>query len=338
MTATPRIIGVGHAVPDTVRRNDDPAFAWLRAHETEGSELFYGYEERRVLAEGECLTDIMVPAAQRALDHAGVASDEVDILIGCGSISPNHVPNALSAVHRDLGLSHRVGPIPVMDSFSQFPTSVMIADGLIRAGRGTTALLVFGANWSRYVSYRTSQAVSAGDGAAAVVMRASHDPAQWHMVDQLCDADTGYFGSMAMHPDPLLEMQTLEELGLNDRRVFSHPYFHINETGLQGFTEFGKERSPKVVLELLEKNNVDPSDCCLMTHQASAELMTHWKNKIGPAHYEETLAKFANMVLVSVPFNLSRWIHSGTATQDWLVTLCLGPDMHATAMLFRRGA
>lgn len=336
MSAVPRILGTGCAVPETIRRNDDPVFDWLHANPVEGRDLFQGYDERRVLAEGEDLADLMVPAAQRALADAGVAASEVDILLGSGSISPTLVPNTLSLVHHRLGLSSRTWPIPLLNAFSEFPAAVMMADALIRAGRGTTALLVFGANWTRYVGYRTPQAISAGDGAAAVVIRMSDDANQWTMVDQLCDVDTSYDGAMQMRPSVIEGQSAPADLALPDERAFSHPLFHINAKGIEGFTEFGLKRAPKVVLDLLGRHGIDPSACCLITHQASDTLTKYWADQIQPGHYEDCLATFANMVSVSVPFNLAQWRARGAAVQDALVTLCLGPDMHASAMLFRR--
>jgi hypothetical protein len=65
--------------------------------------------------------------------------------------------------------------------------------------------------------------------------------------------------------------------------------------------------------------------------------MDYWQATIKPGHYVNTIARFANMVLANVPFNLAWGLqNSDDFVQNWLVTLCLGPDMHANAMLMRR--
>lgn len=333
----PRIVGTGHAAPAKVRRNDDPIFDYLRQHEVPGKDLFQGYRERRVLAEHEGLMDVMVPAAEMALADAGLCAGDVDLLIGIGSVSAYISPNALSELHQKLKLPARAWPIPLMNGFSQFPAAVMIADALIRAGRARHVLLALGDNWTRYVNYHTPQAISAGDGGAAAVMSWSDDPRAFRMVDQLCDVDTSYYGSMRMEGAPLEGEALPPGQGLEDPHVYTHPYFQLDEKGKEGFKSFGAERAPKAVIRLLRKHDRDPAEVCLISHQASSVLMDHWKQMIRPGHYLDTLASYANLVQTSVPFNLSWGLkHDPDFRQDWLATLCVGPDMHASAMLLRR--
>ena len=103
-TKYPRIHGAGYAVPTSVRKNDDPIFDWLNQHPPSDSP-FAGYDERRVLADGENLVDIMVPAAQQPLLAASLKPADVDLLLGYGSVSQYSNPKDLSLVHQRPGLS-----------------------------------------------------------------------------------------------------------------------------------------------------------------------------------------------------------------------------------------
>ncbi|MFT4795677.1 MAG: 3-oxoacyl-[acyl-carrier-protein] synthase-3 [Paracoccaceae bacterium] len=336
----PRILGLGHAVPAATRGNEDPIFDWLKAHPVQGKDLFAGYDTRHVLAPDQGLIDIMVPAAQLAMDRAGVTADDIDMVLGEGSIAEFNTPNTISELHQRLGLPRHAWPVPLGNTFSQFNAGVMMADALIRAGRARHVLLALGDNWTRYVDYATPQSVSAADGAAACVIGPGGTAAQWEFVDQLTIADTSYYGSMFMAPQRLAgHMNDTGEhpVLLEDMGKFSHPFFSITQKGIDGFTQFGKNTAPEAVTTLLEKNGVAAKDICLITHQASTKLMEHWRDVINPGCYVETIAKYANLVECSVLFNLS-WGMQNAAhfTQDWLVTLCLGPDMHANAMLMRR--
>ena len=89
-----RITGVGFAVPDQIRTNDDPVFDWIRTHSTSHSDLFQGIERRRVLAPDETLAGLMSAAATRALADSGLEAQDVDLLIGAGSVSDYVVRNA----------------------------------------------------------------------------------------------------------------------------------------------------------------------------------------------------------------------------------------------------
>lgn len=334
----PRIVGTGHAAPEKVRRNDDPVFKYLHDHPVKGKDLFQGYRERRCLAEGETLIDIMVPAAEMALAESGRVAEDVDLVLGVGSLSDYLVPNVLSEVHQRLGLPARAWPIPLMNGFSQFPAAVMMADALIRAGRARTILLSFGDNWTRYVNYDTPQAVSASDGAAAAVMALSDDPQAFRMVDQVCDVDTSYYGTMKMSGQEIHGAEAPPGVSLEDDAAYTHPFFQIDKAGQEGFREFGVQRAPEAVRRLLRIHHRDPAEVCLISHQASSVLMDHWRDVIRPGHYVNTLKTYANLVQTSVPFNLSWGLkHDPGFYQDWLATLCVGPDMHASAMLMRRG-
>ena len=329
--AAPRIIGTGYSVPSRIRRNDDPIFDGLRKQG--GEKLFTGYEVRHVLSEGEGLIDIMRPAAEMAIGAAGIAPDDIDILIGDGSMGQYLTPNVVSQLHHVLGLRKRVWVLPLVNSFSQFNAAIMSADALIRAGRARYVLIALGDDWTRYVDYSTPQSISAGDGAAACVMGPMRTRNDWEYVDSHTITDTSYYGSMFMQADRASDVPEGAE------PEYTHPFFHITGKGIEGFKKFGLEKAPKAVRKLLDKHRVQASDVSLISHQASAVLMDRWRDVIGPGFYVNTLARYANLVEASVPFNLAWATRNETAfTQDWLVTLCLGPDMHANATLFRRNA
>ena len=333
---TPRILGTGYASPSTIRTNDDPIFDWLKKNNPAGMDLFSGYDKRHILAPDQTLIDIMKPAAELALKDAEVTVGQIDLALGEGSMGEYLTPNTLSELHHALGIREHAWPIPLANTYSQFNAAVMLADALIRAGRASYVLIAVGDNWSRYVSYFTPQSISAADGAAAVVMGPEKTASDWEYVDQLTVTDTSYYGSMfmagksmpvALSGDPAVPT------------VSSHPYFQITEKGLEGFKEFGLKTAPRAVTDLLKRHpEIDSADVCLITHQASSKLMDSWERTICPGYYVNTIDKFANMVLANVPFNLAWGMQNAKVdfVQDWLVTLCLGPDMHANAMLMRR--
>ncbi len=333
----PRIIGTGYAVPPGIRGNDDPIFDWLNANNPDRDKLFSGYNTRHVLLTDQSVTDIMKPACEMAMAAAGVEAAEIDLLIGDASLGEFVIPNAISELHCALGLSANVWPLSLTNAFSQFNAAVLLADALIRAGRARTILIAMGDNWTRYVDYHSPQAASAADGAAACVMGQRRGSGDWAFVDSRTIADTSFYGTMFMAADPK------NTVG-RPPQDFSHPYFHISPKGVQGFTDFGLKTAGKAVSELLSTHpeitqGADGTwqNLCLITHQASAKLIDYWVSQIKPEKNIQTIAQFANMVHSSIPFNLAYAMHNmPDFTQDYLVALCLGPDMHANATLLRR--
>jgi 3-oxoacyl-[acyl-carrier-protein] synthase-3 len=90
-----------------------------------------------------------------------------------------------------------------------------------------------------------------------------------------------------------------------------------------------------VVQRLLERHRLSGADVTLVSHQASSVLIDAWQAAIRPAQYLQTLEKFANMTVANVPFSLA--YRFGEIDKDWLVLLAVGVEMHANAVLLRRG-
>jgi len=330
-TLSPRILGTGFAVPPNLRANDDPIFDWLRANPTP-NDPFQGYNSRVVLGPGEDLMTLMVPAALNAIQNAGLQPSDIDMLIGNASISPFETPNELSRLHQMLNLPARTYTVALNNDFSTFNAGLLFADALVRAQRARHVLIVVGTNWTQHVSYRTIQSVSAADGAGAAVVGPDSNEGLWEVVDQHATMETKYFGSMFMQGKRIDQPSTPDGNG----PMWSSSYFQITADGMKGFGEVGKGVAVSTVLELLERNRIPPSEITLIAHQASAVLLNAWRDAIQPAQLIHTIDRFANMTAANVPVNLAWSVTQQPITQNHLVLLALGPDMHAHALLLRR--
>ncbi len=329
----PRIIGSGWAVPEKIRYNDDPIFNWLRKNNPNPN-LFTGYKERRILGDKEHLTDIMVPAALSALKNAGKKPEDIDILIGLGSISEYIQPNTLSNLHKALGLPERTWVIPVGNDFSNFASCLLIADALVSAKRAKNVLICLGCNWTRNVDYHTGQSVSAADGAGAAVVALSSNKEKWHVADYCTVTDSSYYGTM--YTDGLKLKATPPIKGYNT--VYSPHFFQITQQGINGFSAFGEPIAISSTTKLLKKNKLSTSDISFMPHQTSATLINYWVGslKLLPAQVISTLLQYANVTVATHALNFA-WSEENNSVQgDNLVMLALGPDMHANSMLLKR--
>jgi 3-oxoacyl-[acyl-carrier-protein] synthase-3 len=326
------VVGVGYFVPPLVRTNDDPIFNWLKQRQPPGQNLFSGYKERRILAcpDSLCdlpktLADLMVPAALQALHHAGINPGEVDALLGDASVSAYYTPNELAETHRRLGLPASTWIVPI-NLMANFNTSLLVADSLVKAGRCRNALIVCGCNWTRYVSYRTPQSISAADGAGAALVARTPSVATFSLVDAETIDETADYGGMYLAGDPC---RTADGPG------FSPPYYHITDSGLVRFQTFGERAPAEAVNRLLRRNGLEGKQICLISHQASRVLLDAWNAAIGPGQYLDTLELFGNMVAANVPVNWA--YHFARIDKDNLVLLALGPEFMTSALLLRRG-
>jgi 3-oxoacyl-[acyl-carrier-protein] synthase III len=327
----PRLLGVGYAVPQNIRTNDDPIFDWLKAHPVKG-DPFQGYVNRVVLGPGEDLMTMMVPAALNAMAAAGIRASDVDVLLGYASVSAYQTPNELSHLHRMLGCPKRTYVVPLNNEFSNFNAGLLLADALVGAGRARHVLVVVGGNWTQHVDYHTVQSVSAADGAGAAVVGLSDACTQWRIVDQVTVTDTSYFGSMYMQGQRYHQQPARN----GHEWLWSDPFFQITAEGFTGFGEFGGKIAPTAVLDLLSRHHIPAASVTLIAHQASTVLLDAWRALIKPAQIIQTIEQFANMTVANIPVNLAWSVANQPISQNNLVLFALAPDMHANALLLQR--
>lgn len=324
------IIGLGYQLPVKVRHNDDPIFDKLRkdSSQKEILALFQGFETRHVLGPYEQLVTIMAAAAEKAMIDASVTSADIDLLIGCASLSRYIVPTDLGALHARLNLPQRAMPLPLGNDFSNFTQSLVIGDALLRVGRVRTILVVAGGDWTRAVDYDKGPSVSAGDGAGAAVLGGPSSGVRWIVRDQQVLVRSDLYGAMFVSGNPV------KAGGQPQDQEYSGPYFHMTPEGQDDFKTFGGAAAPTPAQTLLARQDISGSDVTLIGHQASTVLLDAWKDTIKPAAVVSTIKHFGNMTVASIAVTLAAC--EVEIETPYVLLLALGLDMHAHAVLLRR--
>ena len=324
------IVGLGYQLPTRVRLNDDPIFDTLKKNKSQEDilTLFQGIERRHVLGPDETLVAIMAAAAEKAMIDAGVAAGDLDLLIGCASLSQYIVPSDLGALHARLGLPQRCMPLPLANDFSNFTQSLVIADALLRTGRMRAILVVVGGDWTRAVDYDKGASISAGDGAGAAVLCGPSTGVRWTILDQQALVRSDLYGAMFVSGD------VVHAGGQPQNQEYSGPYFHMTDAGAQDFKSFGADTAPIPAQMLLKRQGICGRDVTLMGHQASNVLLCAWAKVIEPASVLSTIENFGNMTVASIAVTLAAC--DADIETPYVLLLALGLDMHAHAVLLRR--
>lgn len=168
-------LGVGAALPGTVvtsaeieeRLGLEAGWLQKRTH----------IAERRILGPGERITDLALLASQRALEDAGVAPTDVDMVIAACLQSDDIAPSMAAVVADGLGTNH-AGGFDISSGCSGFVAAVATATGLIESGRAHTVVVVAAEAMSRLTD-KSDRATAGllGDGAGAIVLRGTTAPA-----------------------------------------------------------------------------------------------------------------------------------------------------------------
>lgn len=130
-----------------------------------------GIAERRLAGPGENPSDMGAKAAVKALEHAGVAAADVDLLIVATMTPDVPFPSTACLLQAKLGLRRDIPCFDVAAACSGFVYALQVAKDMMRSGSYRRALVVGAEKLSSVVDWsdRTT-CVLFGDGAGAALL------------------------------------------------------------------------------------------------------------------------------------------------------------------------
>ena len=214
-TTYAQLIGTGSALPERRVSNAD-LVAELAAKGIESSDSWIaertGIAARHFADANTHASTLAIQAAQRALQSAGVAAADVDLIVVATSTPDMVFPSTACIVQHALGANGGAA-FDVQAVCSGFVYAVSIAQAMLRAGSARRALVIGAEVFSRILDFsdRTT-CVLFGDGAGAVLLEAGPKPgilatdlhADGRHVDILCTPGTVAGGQVV--GSPLLRM------------------------------------------------------------------------------------------------------------------------------------
>ena len=167
------ITGWGKCLPPTVLTNHD--LEALVATNDDWITSRTGIKERRISHVGTA--DLATLAGKRALAAAGLSATDVD-LVSVATCTPDMlIPSAASLVQDALGATN-AGAVDQNAACSGFVYSLIMASGMVEAGIVQTALIIGAERLTYLIDFSDRDtAVLFGDGAGAVVVQATDEPA-----------------------------------------------------------------------------------------------------------------------------------------------------------------
>ncbi len=215
MTRFSRIAGTGSYLPPRRVTNADLA-AELAQRGLETSDDWIvertGIRARHFADPDVNTSDLGVQAARNAMDAAGVAPSEIDLIIVATSTPDMVFPSTACILQHKLGIAG-CPAFDVQAVCSGFVYALTVADAMIKAGTARKALVIGAEVFSRILDFNDrTTCVLFGDGAGAVVLEACDTPgilatdlhADGKHVDILCVPGTVSGGQVK--GNPLLQM------------------------------------------------------------------------------------------------------------------------------------
>lgn len=160
------VLGTGSYLPDNVVTNEDLSRLGCDA---EWIIQRTGIRERRHALPEMATGDMATEAARRAMDAAGVSTDEIDLLI-LGTFTPDHlIPQTATTVQDNLGL--HCGAMDLSAACAGFMYAMITGAQFVGAGTAKRVLVIGADTNSRVLDPDDKKIFPLfGDGAGAVVL------------------------------------------------------------------------------------------------------------------------------------------------------------------------
>ena len=308
MTRYATIAGVGSALPprlvpnswfETIVETNDE---WIRDRT--------GIEARHFADDGMQTSDLAVEAARAAMDAAGVAPQQLDMIIVATITGDTIFPATAVWVQEKLGIS--CPSFDINAACSGFSYGLSASTAFISAGMADTILLIGAEIFSRIIDYTDrGTCVLFGDGAGAAVVRASEVPG---FEGAVLGADGGAAEILWMPAGGTRTPPSVATVEANDHTVRM-------PNGREVFKRAVTEMAA-ACRELLEKSGLTIDDVdVLIPHQANARIMGSVVDRLGidPAKAIVDVAEVGNTSAASIPIALDRAWRAGKINKGDLV-------------------
>ncbi|MGA1876372.1 MAG: beta-ketoacyl-ACP synthase 3, partial [bacterium] len=168
------IAGTGSYVPEEIISNFalekmiDTTDEWIRTRT--------GIIERHIAHKNEATSDLAVRAAQSALENAGLAAGDLDLII-TATVTPDMLfPSTGCLVQKKIE-ARNAAAFDVAAACSGFLYALKIGDQFIRSGQYENVLIVGADTLSKITDWTDrNTCILFGDGAGAVILRATEKP------------------------------------------------------------------------------------------------------------------------------------------------------------------
>lgn len=302
MTFYSKIIGTGSYLPARRVTNHELA-AQLAEKGIETSDEWIvsrsGIATRHYAEPEVQSSDLAAEASKRALQRAGLAPNDIDLIILATS-TPDHLggfPSTACILQRKLGMTNECAAFDVQAVCSGFVYAVAIADSFIKSGAHRNVLVVGAEVFSRILDFsdRTT-CVLFGDGAGAAVMTGSREPG---ILATKMHADGSYADILCMPGN------------VRSGGVAGSAYLHMDGPAV---FKLAVSVLDKVANEALRSADMKASEIdWLVPHQANIRIMQGTAKKLGLPleRMVVTVDQHGNTSAASIPLALDQAVSDG---------------------------
>jgi 3-oxoacyl-[acyl-carrier-protein] synthase-3 len=302
-----KISGTGSYLPEKVVTNE-----YLETIiETNSKWVFdnVGILERRIADDNQATSDLAAIAGQRAIEDAGLKSEDIDLIIVATATPDRKAPSTAAFVQHKLK-AYNAAAFDMNAVCSGFLYGMSVASQYIASGVYNNILVIGADTFSKITDWTRRDAVFFGDGAGAAVVTAANV--------------TEGFLAYRLYTDTSNEMLGFtipgggSEIPLTEENM-DQQYFQMN--GRSVFNSATKAL-PKAINQVLEDTGLCIDDIDIMIpHQPSIRILQKTAEIIG-LPFEKVMTnmdKYANTSGGTIPILLDELNKSGKLKKDDIV-------------------
>jgi 3-oxoacyl-[acyl-carrier-protein] synthase-3 len=279
-----------------------------------------GIRERRVAGPDETTAGLATAAARKALEAAGLAASDLDLII-CGTISGEMVfPSTACFVAAALGL-RSTPAFDVAAACSGFLYTLQTGVAFIKSGLYKNVLVLGAETLSRITDYTDrGSCILFGDGAGAVILQRGNDVTQGVVYCSLHADGTGWemlcCKPGSRHPiSPELIADRDQYMKIKGREVY----------------KFAVQRFEELIVDAMRKCELTADDIKLIVpHQVNQRIIDHAMHKLGIGMDKAyvNIDRYGNTSSASIPIALDEAVRAGKIqTGDVILMVAFGAGL-----------
>ncbi|MBN1596168.1 ketoacyl-ACP synthase III [candidate division FCPU426 bacterium] len=311
------LAGMGIYVPERIMTNKelearlDTTGEWIQSRT--------GICERRIAAPEQAASDLGVIAARRALQDAGLAAEQIDLIICATASGDTTFPSTACLLQTQLGAT-AAGAFDISAVCSGFIYAYAAGANMIASGQAKRVLIVAAEKFTTLLDWEDrSTCVLMGDGAGAVVL--TSDAKQGELLSCSLGTDSGGIENLIIPAGGSARPTTHETV---DQKLH---YMKMNGPEIYkfGVRIIGESVSEALKLAGLNESQLD----LLIPHQANIRII-------------KSAAKRFNLTMDKIVVNIDRYSNTSAASVPIALAEAkeqgrLRPGMHVAMVAFGAG-
>lgn len=305
-----RIIGTGSYLPPRRLTNNDLA-AELAQRGLETSDEWIvertGIRARHFAAPDVTSSDLALEASKNAIEAAGIAASDIDLIIVATSTPDMVFPSTAAILQHKLGITNGCPAFDVQAVCSGFVYALTVADSMIQSGAAKRVLVVGSEVFSRILDFNDrTTCVLFGDGAGAVVLEASEEPG---ILATELHADGSHVGILCVPGN------------VSGGKILGDPLLKMDGQAVFKLAVGVLDKAARATLEKAGMTDADID--WLIPHQANIRIMqsTARKLKLSMDKVVVTVDQHGNTSAASIPLALDHGVRTGQVKKGQTVLL-----------------